>query len=72
MNRTWWQAGWRPCVGWICAGSFATLFIIQPITVLFYFNQIPSVETGPLVTVTMALLGLGGMRTYEKLKDITK
>ena len=71
-QRTIWQSGWRPAIGWVCAAAFATVFIFQPLWVMLATGAVPATETGPLVTVTTALIGLGGLRTYEKLKGVSK
>ena len=67
-------SGWRPFIGWICGFSLAWQFIGSPIfdwIVKLTGNNIvaPTLDTGSLITVLFALLGLGGLRTYEKTKD---
>lgn len=70
-------AGWRPFVGWICACSFAWQFVILPI-LLFIGNAVghpipvPAFDFNSMTTVLMGMLGMGGLRTYEKLKGVTK
>ena len=58
------KGGWRPCVGWLCAIAFGYHFVLQPV--------IPSFDMGTLLTVLGGLLGIGGLRTYEKQKGLTK
>lgn len=67
-------SGWRPFVGWCCGFSLAWQFIGSPIfewVVKLTGKNIvaPALDTGSLITVLFALLGLGGLRTYEKTKD---
>ena len=67
-------AGWRPFVGWVCGFSLGWQFIGSPIfewiTKIADKNvSAPEMDTGSLVTVLFALLGLGGMRTFEKYKN---
>jgi hypothetical protein len=70
-------AGWRPCVGWICAIALGYHFILSPIldTILAlsgYTITLPEFEFGQLSTILMGMLGLGGLRTFEKMKGVTK
>jgi hypothetical protein len=53
--------------------AFAYHFVAFPIIKTIYPNtEFPVLETEPLFTVLMGMLGLGGLRTYEKIKDKTK
>jgi len=66
-------SGWRPFVGWICGLSLGWQFI-NPIfewVVKLAGKNIaaPNIDTGSLITVLFAMLGLGGLRTYEKVKN---
>ena len=70
-------AGWRPFIGWVCGTAFAYHFVALPITkvVSAYFGQeIPEVafDMTTLTTVLMGMLGLGGLRTFEKFKGVNK
>ena len=72
------KSGWRPTLGWVCAAAFAYHFLAQPIIVflLTFFGlepvTLPEFDMGSLMTVLMGMLGLGGLRTYEKQKGLTK
>ena len=77
QHRSIFVSGWRPCTGWICASALAYHFIFEPIIVFFLATQsitlqLPQFDMGSLLTVLMGLLGLGGLRSYEKTKGITK
>lgn len=66
-------AGWRPFIGWTCGVAFAYHFIVAPLLVFFlsafgHTMAIPSFDMSALNTVLMGMLGLGGLRTYEKIK----
>lgn len=68
-------AGWRPSIGWICSIGLALHFIIFPLLRWFTLLinhpvETPHIEAGALISLVLALLGIGGMRTYEKKKDI--
>lgn len=67
-------AGWRPAVGWICAFALGWNFILQPLLLYVAWMipegaklaEAPQLNTGELMTVLLGMLGLGGLRTYEK------
>ena len=70
-------AGWRPFVGWVCAGALAYHFIFQPIMVFaisIYGVSItlPEFDMGSLMTILMGMLGLGGLRTLEKVQKVSR
>ena len=63
-------AGWRPCIGWVCAlGLFYNTILSN---ILGIWVEVPEIDTTLLVPVMMGMLGLGGLRTVEKVKGITK
>ena len=76
-HRNVFVAGWRPFTGWVCASALAYHFILEPIIVfgLALYNiqlTLPQFDMGSLLTVLMGMLGLGGLRTFEKSKGLTK
>lgn len=76
-HRSVWVAGWRPCLGWVAALGFAWIFLLQPIAqwlVILTGNDIPlpDFQTDALLELTFAMLGLAGLRTYEKQKGLSK
>ena len=77
QHRTLWVAGWRPCVGWVAAIALAWHYVGLPIVTFFIawygadVPQLPQFDMDSLLTVLMGMLGLGGLRTYEKLKGLT-
>lgn len=77
-HRSTFVAGWRPFVGWTCGVALAYHFILQP-CILFTVAvagltvpALPEFDMGSLLTVLMGMLGLGGLRTFEKAKGLTK
>jgi hypothetical protein len=72
------KGGWRPFIGWVCGGAFAYHFVLQPVIVFAVLTAgvdlppLPEFDMASLMTVMMGMLGLGGLRTYEKQKGITK
>ena len=76
-HRTVFVAGWRPFTGWVCATALAYHFILEPVIVFvvaLYNIQLtlPQFDMASLLTVLMGMLGLGGLRTYEKKQSLTK
>lgn len=76
-HRNVFVAGWRPFVGWTCGVAFAYHFILQPICIFILAAngiavELPSFDMGALMTVLTGMLGLGGLRTFEKLKGTAK
>ena len=64
----WFQSGWRPATGWICVGGFAVNFLISPLAAGIGVD-IPQADTSTMLPVLMGMLGLGGLRTVERIKD---
>jgi len=76
-HRSVFVAGWRPAIGWIAASGLGYEFLILPFASLInaYAElpaELPNLDSDQLMSLVMALLGLGGMRTYEKYKGVTK
>jgi len=63
----WFQAGWRPATGWVCVLGFAVNFLVAPLAAGFGVD-IPQADTSTMLPVLMGMLGLGSMRTYERMK----
>ena len=74
-NNSLFVAGWRPGIGWVCAAAFAYAYILQPFgafaaALAGYHGTLPNVDISTMMPVLLGLLGLGGMRTAEKLKGV--
>ena len=70
-------AGWRPAVGWICALGFASNFILIPmanfaLALASIDVQIPMIDTTQMMPVLMGMLGLGTLRTVEKVRKVSR
>lgn len=68
-------AGWRPFIGWVCGTAIAYNFIGHPLilwVVRVYGLDIapPIIDASTLMTLVLSLLGLGGMRTFEKTRKV--
>lgn len=76
-HRSIFVAGWRPFIGWVCGFSFAYHFIVQPLLLFIaaaFGSEIstPVFDMDSLFTVLMGMLGLGGLRSLEKSRGLTK
>jgi len=67
----WFQSSWRPLAGYVCVTGLAVNFLISPIAAGFGV-VIPQADLSVMMPVLGGLLGIGSLRTFEKLKKITK
>lgn len=66
-------AGWRPAIGWVCALALVWAFLLQPmatwaITTFALGLPVPPIVTDHLFELVLAMLGMAGLRTFEKTK----
>ena len=77
-HRSIFVAGWRPFIGWTCGVALAYHFIFAPLIVFgatwagATIPDLPVFDMDSLMTVLLGMLGLGGMRSFEKAKGLTK
>ena len=77
-HRNIFVAGWRPFIGWTCGVALFAHFILFPsadvITAYLGYDAVsyPSFDMDSLMTILLGMLGLGGMRSFEKYKKLTK
>ena len=77
-HRNIFVAGWRPFIGWTCGVALFAHFILFPsadvITAYLGYDPVsyPAFDMDSLMTILLGMLGLGGMRSFEKYKGITK
>ena len=77
QSRNVFIAGWRPFLGWTMGFAMAYNYVIQPIAIfvlgqLNYLVTLPALDMTEMMPVLLGMLGLGGLRTYEKKKGISK
>lgn len=70
-------SGWRPFIGWVCGCGLLSQFIVRPFAMFLaqafgHVLEYPSLDMGTLLTLLAGMLGLGAMRTQEKLSGVTK
>ena len=76
-HRSVFVAGWRPAIGWCGAMALFFAFILSPCIEWYAkFSGMdivpPAIETGPLLAIVTSMLGVAGMRSFEKAKGIAK
>ena len=76
INKTeaqgnWFQASWRPLCGYVCVLGLMVNFLISPICAGFGF-MIPQADMGTMLPILGGMLGLGSLRSFEKVKKVSK
>jgi|TARA_R110000787_G_scaffold33476_7_gene87641 hypothetical protein len=77
-HRSLFVAGWRPFLGWGLSFAMIWHFVLVPmLTFIFAYigiesPELPIFDIESLMTVLLGMLGLGGLRSYEKAKGISK
>lgn len=68
------RGGWRPATGWACVAGLVYQFLIQPLLpwVVAVFGgsvpPLPAIDNETLMVLLTGMLGLGGLRTFERVK----
>lgn len=70
-------AGWRPMVGWVCCAGLATNYLFVPVcnfilTITESPITVPPLDLSEMMPVLLGMLGLGGLRTWEKTKGVAR
>lgn len=68
-------AGWRPAIGWVCAAAFAFKFVVGPSAAVLMSMAghpivLPEFDFSEMSTILLGMLGLGTLRTVEKIKKV--
>ena len=76
-HRSVFVSGGRPFIGWSCGVALAWSYVVTPILTFVlaqtgYLVELPSMNLGEMMPVLMGMLGLGGLRTFEKFKKVSK
>lgn len=78
QHRSIWVAGWRPAIGWTCALAIAWTYVGTPIieTILILLDkpviELPTIDMDYLLELVFGMLGLAGLRSWEKSRGLTK
>jgi hypothetical protein len=70
-------SGWRPFIGWVCGSACAWNWIGLPLAkAIAVYHQVPfalaSADLSEMMPVLIGLLGLGGLRTIEKIQGVSR
>tara|TARA_R110000744_G_scaffold167789_1_gene285334 strand:+ start:169 stop:570 length:402 start_codon:yes stop_codon:yes gene_type:complete len=73
----WFQSSWRPLTGHICAASLGWTFLAQPIASFVLAQMgllvdLPALDMSQMMPILLGMLGLGGLRSYERTKGVGK
>jgi hypothetical protein len=77
-SANWFVSAWRPGVAWVCVAAFTWAYVLQPIIVFISvasghpITDLPELKMGEMMPVLLGLLGLSGLRTWEKVQDVHK
>ena len=76
-HRSLFVAGWRPFIGWTCGLALFYTYLAQPVAMFVMAQtgdlvQLPHVDLSMMMPVLLGLLGLGGLRSFEKYKGVSK
>ena len=72
QHRSIFVAGWRPFIGWVCGIGLANAFLVTPLLDAFLPEYSFSLPTDVMAELVIALLGLGALRTFEKVTGKAK
>lgn len=67
----WFQSSWRPLAGYVCVLGLMINFLVSPICAGFGIN-IPQADAGVMMPLLLGMLGLGGARSFERVKGVGK
>jgi hypothetical protein len=76
-NPNMWVAGWRPGIGWVCGAGLAMAYVVGPLVELVIALVAvahgkpfvaPVVDMNTLSPILLGMLGMAGLRTYEKVQ----
>jgi hypothetical protein len=67
----WFQSSWRPATAWVCVVGMAINYMVSPLLAPWGI-VVPQVDTSVMMPVLLGLLGLGGLRSFEKTKGVAK
>ena len=70
-------AGWRPFIGWVCGVGIAWSMVVQPVAQWAMIawgdgTELPTIDTSYLMELVTAMLGMSGLRTFEKMRGVAR
>lgn len=78
QSPSFFKSGWRPAVGWVCVSGLCYEFLMRPL-IPWFINvfkaepvpAMPQLNFESLLTLLLGMLGLGGLRSWEKFRGVT-
>lgn len=75
QSKSMFVAGWRPFIGWVGGAGVAWAFVLGPMAgftagLFGWHGSLPVLDSGQLMDLVLAMLGIGGLRTFEKTKGV--
>jgi len=67
----WFQSSWRPLAGYTCVLGLMVNFLISPLAAGFGV-EVPQADAGVMMPLLLGMLGLGGARSFERVKGVGK
>lgn len=77
-SGNWYDSAWRPTCAWVCVAAFAWAYVLQPLFVFIIAEfgrapvAMPALDLNVMLPVLFGLLGLGTMRSFDKVKGTSK
>jgi hypothetical protein len=72
-SSSWFVRSWRPACAWVCVVAFALQYLLRPvISWIVPAATFPAIDTGEMMPLLFGLLGLGTLRSIDKIKGVTK
>lgn len=73
-HRSIFVAGWRPFIGWVIGIALLYNFILRDLMIFAQpqWSDLPALQMDELFSILFGMLGLGGMRSWEKKQGVTK
>ena len=70
-------AGWRPFIGWVCGVGICWSMVAQPVAQWAIIawgdgTELPTIDTSYLMELVTAMLGMSGLRTFEKMRGVAR
>lgn len=74
-HRSVFVAGWRPFIGWTGGAGVAWTFVVSPVVewasrLAGWKGEMPVIDASQLMTLVLAMLGVAGMRSFDKVKGV--
>lgn len=75
VRRSFYASGWRPAIGWVCVAALALHYLLRPLLAWvamaagYPAPDLPGIDDN-LWQLMLALLGIGGLRSFEKIKRV--